>query len=50
MPGFVVYLYLYKNQDFAFISLIWLNFSEVDVTKISRAVQLIAQVLRDTLR
>lgn len=49
LPGFVVYLYLYKNLAFALNPLIWLNFLEVDVTKISRTGQFIPHVLRDTL-
>ena len=50
MPGFVVYLYLYKNQAFASNPLIRLDSSEDAVTRVFRNVQLIPKFLRDKLR
>lgn len=50
MPGFVVYLYLYKNKALAFNALICLYLLEFKVPRISRTILLILQLLRDTLR
>jgi hypothetical protein len=50
VPGFMVALYLYEKQLQARKSMIYQRFWEEDVTRISRTVQLIPQVLRDTLR
>lgn len=50
MPGFMVYLYLHKNQVSVANPLICLYFSGHEMTKRSRTVQLIPQVLRDTSR
>lgn len=41
---------LHKNQSSAYAASIWLCFLGVEMTKISRAVQFIPQVLRDTFR
>lgn len=46
----MVYFYLYKNHVSASNALIWLYFREFEMTRISRTVQRIPQVLRDTLR
>jgi hypothetical protein len=48
VPGFMTALYLYKKQFQSFKSMIYQRFWEEVVTKLSRSVQLIPQVLRDT--
>ncbi len=50
MPGFVVYLYPYKDQVLVYNPFIKLRFLKVDMTRTFRTVQSIPQVLRDTLR
>lgn len=50
MPGFTVALWLYKKQAKARKPMIYQRFWEEAVTRISRTVQLIPQVLRDKLR
>lgn len=50
MPGFVVYLCLYKNLAFVSNPLMKLNFLEIERARISRIPQLIPQGVRDILR